>query len=355
MTERLWTEAEAHVARSASTYDDYLDECAQYDLSARSRDAWRNCRFRHRNAIAPTQVAAPLEPLAPIEDASGRTSSEWERMLAFLESDEDDDSQSADDVVYRSFPEHLPVGIAFLSDLHIGAKIEYRRLYDDLVAIRDTPGLYGVVNGDILENTKPSLKSSPALYSARITSPKKQLAEAEHFLGIARDKLLVIAQGNHDAFDYRVAGIDRVERLARDFGIPYFTERGGSLRVSVGDHEYTIITKHDYTGKSRINKSNSARRLWEDYPREWNNADVVALAHIHEPDFHHTTRKGLPVIYVRSGTYKVHDDWAEGIGYLPQYGVPVVVFFPGQRKMIPFPPHLFDDAVRYLSFARGET
>ncbi len=341
-----WGEREMNCALTSDTYDDYVDMCREANTFPRTRVAWWSVRKRVKQGQSLSLGDNRPEP-APRPEPTGKR--DWDATLRFLESDDDDTEHERLDSVSRIFTDNRPIGIAFFSDLHIGAKILYRRLYEDLVLLRDTDGLFGVINGDILENTKPSLKSAPALYTARITSPAKQLSEAEHFLGIPhKHKIMVLMQGNHDAFDFRVAGIDRIEGLARTLDVPYFTERGGSIHVMVSGQRYLIVAKHDYAGKSRINKSNSARRLWDEFPREWQNADIIALAHLHEPDVHQTTRKGQPVIYLRSGTYKTHDEWAEAAGYLPAYGVPVVILYPGERKMIPFPPQNYTDAVEFL-------
>jgi hypothetical protein len=159
--------------------------------------------------------------------------------------------------------------------------------------------------------------------------------------------------GNHEAFDGVWAGIDRLPALAKDLGTVYFTEAGGSLFAHVGEHRYHLILKHDYTGKSRLNKGNSARRLWEEWPWSFENADVVALAHLHEPHMEQPMRKGQKVTYLRCGTYKVHDEWSESKGYRPSYGVPMVILYPDQRKVFPIHGEDFLEGVRFLHSERA--
>lgn len=281
---------------------------------------------------------------------------DWEQLFAALEAANavrDRLSPTQESTTF-TFPDNRPIGIAFLGDVHAGAGgVLYRQLRQDLETIRDTDGLYVVGMGDYLENTKTSLKSATALYTAAFPSPREQVEYIRRRFDICRDKWLAIIQGNHDQFDYRTAGIDRLPALAAELGTPYFSERGGTVVVSGADTTYHIVVKHDYTGKSRINKSNSARRLWDEWPWEWDNADVICLAHTHEPDLHMPIRKGQEVAWFRSGTYKVHDGWAEAGGFRPAYGVPVVILWPDTRKLIPFPGQRFPEAVAFLQSVRG--
>jgi len=205
--------------------------------------------------------------------------------------------------------------------------------------------------GDYLDNYKPQAKSGTGTYHSLFASPTEQLAYVTTRLRIAQGKWLCLAQGNHDAWDGKWAGIDRLPALANDLGAPYFSERGGTLMMHVGKTRYVVIVKHDYRGRSQINKSASQGRLFDNWP-EWTNADVICLAHLHEPDMHQTMRKGQTVTYLRSGTYKIHDEWAESAGYKPSYGVPMVVLYPGTRKIVAFSGENFEEAVQFLQQAR---
>jgi predicted phosphodiesterase len=248
-----------------------------------------------------------------------------------------------------------PVAVAFMSDIHAGATIDYERFEEDLRTIRDTDGLYAVINGDLTENTKPQAKSGTALYGAVFPAPGLQLAYMTTRLEwIAREphKLLAIVEGNHDGFDGRFAGIDRLPDLARHLGAEYFTETGGSIFVHLGGQSYHLVVRHNHAGISQLNKGNSARRLYDEWPWASEHADVIALAHTHEPHLEQVMRKGEIVTYVRSGTYKVRDEWAENNGWRSAYGVPVVVLFPGDRRIVAFHGSQFGEAVDYLRMAR---
>lgn len=249
-------------------------------------------------------------------------------------------------------PETRPIGIAFIGDIHCGAHIDYRRFEEDVRVIADTDGLYGVLMGDTVENTKPQSKSGTALYAAVMPNPGTQLAYAATRLRWARGKWLALLQGNHDAWDGRWAGIDRLPALANDLGAEYFTEAGGSIFVTLGGARYHIVARHNSRGNSQINKGNAMRRLWDEWPWAWENADVVVLAHTHEPHLEEPIRKGEPVTYMRTGTYKVNDLWAEANGWRSGYGVGLVVLSPGERQIMAFHPAKFRQGVEYLKMVR---
>lgn len=272
---------------------------------------------------------------------------------------------SSVDLVEYEFndPDQKPIGIGVFSDAHVGAGgVLYDILERDMQILRDTAGLYGVFNGDVLENTKTHTKSASALYTAAVPNPKHQLewARREFSLPLTRINMggdhpwLCWTEGNHDAFDYRAAGVDRIADLAAELGTPYFKEKGGTLKIDVGGIMYTMIVKHQYTGQSKISKANSARRAWTEWPHHWDNADIVALSHLHEPDLHVTMQKGRDVHLLRSGSYKVKDGWAEANGFKPSYGVPVVILHPRERKIQSFHGLQFVEAVEYLKMIRGE-
>jgi predicted phosphodiesterase len=250
-------------------------------------------------------------------------------------------------------PGNKPIGIAFLGDIHAGNQgVLYRQLKIDLQTIADTDGLYVAGMGDYIDNYKPQAKSGTGLYHGLFSDPNEQLAYITMRFRIAKGKWLCLAEGNHDAWDAKWAGIDRLPALAQDLETAYFSERGGTIFVDMDDMRYAVVVKHDYRGKSQLNKGNSQRHMFDHFP-EWVNADVICLGHLHEPFMEQSMRKGRSVTYFRSGTYKVHDSWAEAQGYTPSYGVPVVVLYPHERKLVPFPGENFADAVAYLRQIRA--
>ena len=92
-----------------------------------------------------------------------------------------------------------------------------------------------------------------------------------------------------------------------------------------------------------MNKGNEARRMWDQWPWHWENADIVCLAHTHEPHVEAPMRKGQPVAYSRCGTYKQSDHYAEMKGYRSGYGPSFFVLYPDQHLVVPLPPQSFTE------------
>lgn len=339
--------------------DDEKQDCLALDYEEfrelHPHRGWNSYRFKRARLIEQQTRATP-DDTAPEPLASPRPEprqADWEALFASLENAEVARSRLSptDEVAHVTAPDPLSFGVAFMSDIHAGAQgVDYPRFARDLATIADTDGLGVIVNGDLWENAKHMSKAGSALYHGLFNSPREQFYYTLTRFTPIRDKILAIAGGNHDARDGQ-AGIDRLPDLCQRLGTVYFSERGGTLYLTVGQQEYVIVVKHQYGGQSKINKSNSARRMWTEWPHAWESADVIALAHLHEPDLHQTMQRGRDVVWLRSGTFKTHDEWAESRGYKPSYGVPIVVFSPSARKMIPFAD--FEAGVRYLRMARA--
>lgn len=218
------------------------------------------------------------------------------------------------------------ISVAFIGDTHIGAFIDAESLERDIETIANTDGLYCIFMGDVIDNYKAGSKAATGLYHTAIPSPKDQFDVAKLVLEPLRGKCLAFLAGNHDAgWDERHAGINRIPELAEFLEAPYVSEAGASLKLNVGSERYQINVKHQWRGISTINKSNTTRRFWEEYP-ELDSADVVCIGHYHELDVHSTTKRGELVHLLRSGTYKLNDPYSETLGFKPTYGVPVAMF-----------------------------
>lgn len=282
------------------------------------------------------------------------TEDEWEELFSSLE-----DAEKARRLLSPSDQRvHVdggdkPFALAFMSDIHAGGGgVDYARFRADLDAINETDGVGVIINGDLFENAKHMMKSGEALYHGAFNSPREQFYYIKTRLSLIAGKIAVISAGNHDTRD-GLAGLDRLPDLCRDLDTALFSEKGGTVFLTVGSQEYVIAVKHEWTGNSQLNKSNRTRRMWTEWTGAWENADVVTVGHLHQPDLHTSTQKGRSVHYVQSGTYKhLHDGYSEKLGFKPAYGVPVLVFYPDERRIIPFSD--FHAGLDYLRYVRGQ-
>lgn len=261
---------------------------------------------------------------------------------------------SRDSVTLAPPDPHLPTGIIFTGDWHAGAGgVELERLRRDLKRIGDTDGLYGIAMGDLVEGVGANNKAAPALYSGIVNKSDVQVALAVHLANLARNKWLCMIDGNHDQFAYRATGIDRGAAIARGVGVPRFGQGGATVYVELAQNvRYVVGVRHNGKGNSQINTTNAQRRTFDEWPA-WDNCDVICLAHLHYNDLHVTPRKAGQCVYLRSGTAKTHDTYAKENGYTPEYGMPVVIFYPDEKRMIPFRGDQLDAALRFLESERA--
>lgn len=255
--------------------------------------------------------------------------------------------------VRKAYDEMMPRAVAFTGDWHVGAAFVDTDLIDrHMSLIRDTDGLDVVHMGDIVEGTTKDAKWIGSLMSIGSVGDRDFQDEmATELMRTCADKWLAVCDGNHDAHLMKVGATNHTANIAKRLDAPYFREAGGTVFLTVGTVEYVIAVKHTYRGNSRLNTTNAQRVMFGDWP-EWENCDVINLAHFHFNDMHKQSRKGGSCSYFRSGTYKIHDSYSKDQGYTPEWGIPVAVFLPDQRKVYPFRGDDFEAALRFLAHER---
>ncbi|MCL6442053.1 MAG: hypothetical protein K6T83_01080 [Alicyclobacillus sp.] len=242
-----------------------------------------------------------------------------------------------------------PFAVAFTADWHIGsAGVWYERLFQHLQLILDVPNLYFGAVGDMVDNFIKSKIKSAMLHA--LFGPQMQHDVVKEIFRRIGHKCIFATAGNHDEWTDSEAGID----LAASFyeGIcnaPYLRAGGGiNLSFNGGEVEYRIYAKHKYSMNSRLNRSHGSKRMHElESPY-----DVGVLAHTHSPTIEHTERwsgaYGKDTIHIVTGTYKVEDYFgaSNGFGASALAVSPTVIFFPHEKRMIPF--FHIEDAVMML-------
>lgn len=308
--------------------------------------------MRRSPVIVPMKVEEEIVGEQSLQQPA--TDEEWDEYFATLI---DADGQSRDLSTSQDTTEWTPnitapTAIAFTGDWHCGAKgVDYKELDRTLDIIRTTPGLYAVGMGDYHEGVSIHSKAAPALYTGLFNSSDEQERYVRMRLERARGKWITIISGNHDEWLYKHAGLTRVARVAEDLGIPHFGEGGGTVYANVGGIRYAIGVRHNAPGNSRLNTSNSQRRMFDDWP-QWDNLHVAVIAHLHHNDMHIASRKGQRCIYLRSGTNKVHDAYAKAGGFTPEWGVPIVILYP-DRLPVAFRGDDFELGLRFFQAERA--
>lgn len=256
--------------------------------------------------------------------------------------------------VYRNIeldlPVDKPIGIVFASDLHLGGRgVDHRAIYEFLEVFASSPWLYCYLGGDVVDN----FVITKLAHVGRDTQAIPPFAQWE----IARDVierllatggLLCVGSGNHDAWTAKVAGLSGHLAILRDMPVIY-TDEGGYLDLRVGEQRYTIFRKHRPAMSSRYNPGHSARQALRFGERL---ADIVVVEHQHTPNIEIGRMFGEERVFVRTGSFKVHDAHAREFGFTDGgIGTPAIVLDPGERRMIPF--SRVEDAAAFLELKNG--
>jgi len=229
-----------------------------------------------------------------------------------------------------------PFGIAFTGDWHIGsAGVDYNLLDHELHVIRDTEGLFAFGMGDYREN---AIKHKGSHFG-EIIGPGDQDRMVIKYMKDLADKMVVILEGCHDHWEATTTNKTLIDTLcSEEVANAVHMWHGGEVTIKSQDEEYLIKCRHKFRFESSLNYENAPRRLMEVFGP----ADVAAIAHKHNPFHVMRHLMGQYRIFLRSGSVKIWDDYAQQGGFgKGKPGVPVVIFYPNEHRMLSF-AHLRD-------------
>jgi len=239
-----------------------------------------------------------------------------------------------------------PIGICFSGDWHIGGLYtDHEQLKADSAIVEATDGLYNVLMGDYTDNY--ITRSHPGGAFEQVITPEKQRELCEYFFTkyYQRGNIAVL-KGNHDQWSVKETGEDFVKYLARKIGSPYLWY-GGEIIIRLGEATYRIHAHHSYRYNSSLNTTNSQRNLFNA-----THADIIALGHIHTNETHAKTVGGKDTVWMRTGSYKITDDYSQWLGGLKgDPRVPMCVLFPDRKKIVDFRDMY--DGIEYLAMKRA--
>ena len=243
--------------------------------------------------------------------------------------------------------EDRPFAVAWWGDWHIGAAgVDYETFDRHRAIIAEEDGLYWIGAGDYKENALTDGHKGSGYQ--QLFQPGMQDELLLHWMDELGPSCLALVEGNHDAWDQREVDKSLVEAMAARAGAAYLWY-GGVIWIEVGSQRYRWVARHKYKYESSLNTTNAQRNL----NIQAGGADVVSLAHKHFVDFHAKQTGGRKTIYIRCGTYKVLDDYGQAIGdFKGEIGVPMVVFWPDQHKVLGFDQ--LEDGLAHLRMLRGE-
>ena len=357
MAKDVWSLAEEQLLIGCTSFDVYVAKAHAAGLPTRPRQSVIN----HRHELKSKGVQLPewkrgtpareYTPTGEIVDQDDP----GDEPFGFRARDEDEDVRDYWEAQKRALAAHQrrlerksnriirhttddpeqPFGIFFFGDTHLGSSgILADRMEQEFELMRqacETLGARMVFMGDAIENSKIHGKAAPATYEQAF-GPATQIDIAELLFSPLAPYFIAFLEGNHDSRDAAQGGIGWLHQFAKRIGVPYVSEAGCSIHLTHGFQRYLIFARHDWRGKSQINKSNSLRRFWQEYP-DWENADVGVLAHLHEPLYESVQQRGQRVHWIRTGSLKVHDAYAARGGFTPEPGTATVIFWPNERRI----------------------
>jgi hypothetical protein len=233
----------------------------------------------------------------------------------------------------------MPIGISFMADTHNGGNgVDMRQIINHTKLIKETPGLYVMLGGDVVNNfVLPKLAHA----GQGDASPSVQWQMFRWMLSTLSEKIVAAGSGNHDRWTQRLAGIDQYLATLQQVPTLYvgpggYLDEGGLLKLrlrapGLDDVVYRIYRKHKGSG-GKTNPLAGPMGLFR-FP-EHEQLDVAVTEHIHTPAFGSWRHAGREVIGIQVGSYKVADHYARTEGfYNHDVAVPTVIFWPGERKM----------------------
>jgi hypothetical protein len=357
---KLWTPEEDALLNAANSYAEYTSRggtrsassCAsrRYTLKQQGVDLPEWERGGHAAWAKEKVAAGMIEPTGDIAlELPERDGLPIDRYYSLVKqiSDVTRERKAETKVIEWTAPTDGWIGIAFPGDLHIGGPIDYQRLEDDLDLIEATDGLWCVGLGDYSNNFQAAAKLLKAMSEDVVPGSEDQMELVNHVMGRTR-KWLAILEGNHDGW----SGPAGLKAMATRLNCPFVPEAGASLKITSGSQRYVGYLKHQWKGHSNLNTSNESRRMWNEFP-EWENADFTVLAHYHQPDTHQKEIKTQTVAHLRGGTYKSYDPYASKNGYVPEYGIPLVLLNPHEKEIITYHARNWRRGVEHLGWLRG--
>lgn len=237
-----------------------------------------------------------------------------------------------------------PVAIAHWGDWHEGGLgVDYDRLEEDTETIINTDGLYWIGMGDYKDNYQANIH--PGAQYEQIIQPGMQDLLVKRRMERTADNCIALVRGCHDDWDKKTGDKDFLSTMCEVTNAINLWH-GGDLYIKFGQCEYHWKARHKYKYESSLNLENAMRRIME----LQGPCDVAASAHLHNPYFMERHLMGEFRIMLRSGSYKVWDEFAQKLaGYKGKVGIPVIIIFPDKKQMIPL---MLEEAIPVLKALR---
>jgi hypothetical protein len=348
-----WTDAEVRLIAGrkvdgVGVQDIYSEFCERFGTS-RTFHAVHNAFYKRHDVarmaalIKRGEVDAPSVVPAFVDEEHHDPERLWERAKAETTSAiEYHEKRHHADVTFNA---ELPVALSFISDQHIseGGTVNLERMEADASLIAGTPGLWGVLGGDGVDN---HIKHQAAMIASG-SKPGNEWRLYDHYIGFFQDKLCAMISGNHDDWTKDMTDTDNVGAIARRNRIFYAPDYV-VLQVHVGLQSYAVKIRHQYRFSSSLNETHSVKRMWSEDSDDF---DVGVVCHKHRSALEPFEKHGLERWACRPGSYQYSSGFSRRFGYTVSLPTcPTVVLLPTTRQMIGFKD--VRPAASYLTWLR---
>lgn len=254
------------------TWSEIEDELGQDRVHFRSkaRRYKRDHLDEFKRAAPSLAESAGVRAGAALPDADEvfeRACQEWERTARLIE------IRSSQRLTF----DYGPIALVATADWHLGGSgVDYPRLDAELRLIADTPGMFAIGAGDLLDQMIVG-RLLDARKNNRL-SIRDEWALVRRQLAIIAPKLLAVVSGNHDNWAEALTGISYFERELRDLKpTALYDTDDAIIDVIVGGWELPVRIRHQWQGSSIYNPTHGIERA-----AKWDHNFVIGMgAHTH--------------------------------------------------------------------------
>lgn len=160
----------------------------------------------------------------------------------------------------------------------------YKEIKDTINMIKNTPNMYVILNGDILD-WGIIVSKNLGVIDNKMT-PMEQIQTAIEILRPIKDRILLVNNGNHEGRLEKVSGegFSPLMLVCSELGITEkYRNNMGILKIKIGKREdrerasYVIIAHHGKTS------AENATKKGHDFANEFEGCDLLLLSHTHAP------------------------------------------------------------------------
>lgn len=237
--------------------------------------------------------------------------------------------------------------LMILGDMHLGDELcDLELIKDTIDYVKKTKDCYVILNGDLINNALKTSKSDS--YKEQMTIEEEQDLLIE-LLKPIKDRILVMASGNHEARTSLLAGINPLKAVAYALGIKdKLVENSYVLSIDFGvahgmknvTNKYVVYGIHGGSGGGR--RAGATANALQDMALVIPNVDLYIHSHTHtsvnynDMVFIYDTKtkrlKEHQRTYYNANAFLKYGGYAEQKGYKPADRQPSVLVVNALRK-----------------------